>query len=151
MIKPYTFIAFFFFLLLAACDNDEDTRYGAEEKKDLLALSFPRISLGEKERIVGLEISIRHGSVKAITNIPEDWSIALNTDPSWNSTVTGNANHGAGALDDLSKLDSLLLIQPWHGKDYTFTVEVSVITTTDFEKTARQSIGMADLILSRKN
>jgi len=142
----------FAIIALFSCKADTG-KHGAEAKKneELLVLSFPKVPLNENERIVGLEITITHGSVRAINNIPEDWSIDLKTDPQWQPKVSGGPHHGAGALTDMSQIDSFLIIRPWREKGYELNIVAKVFTTIDFEKTTTRSFRMDKLILKRES
>lgn len=117
-----------------------------ERSLELLSLSFPRVALEANERIVGLEIVVTHGSVKALDNIPVDWSVDLKVDPPWQSKVVGSTHHGVGALVDASQLDSFLVIRPWYDADSSFDVEATLYTTSDFERTKTRSLKKNDLI-----
>jgi hypothetical protein len=141
----------FIIIALFSCKANNDQHRPDLKNEELLVLSFPKVSLQENERIVGLEITITHGSVKAINNIPEDWSVDLKTDPQWQPKVSGAPHHGAGALNDLSEVDSLLVIRPWREKGYELDIVAKVFTTIDFEKTRTRSFRMDELILKRKS
>ena len=121
---------------------------GREPRQELLSLSFPDSILEKGERLAGFEITIVNGSVKAINNIPEDWSINLNADYQWNPKVSGFAHHGASELVDVSELKSLLTIRPWP-KMGDFSVEATLKTTTDSETHASRLLKMPDLILTK--
>lgn len=136
---------------LVSCQRDEQVGPENTPSEDVLTLSFPRVTLQENERIVGLEITVNYGSIKAITNIPEDWSITLTADPQWAPKVSGFAHHGVGTLTDLSQLNSFLVIRAWRGEGYSFNVEARVDTTTDFKNISSRSFSMNDLVLMNIN
>lgn len=123
----------------------------SERIDELLSVSFPKIELDKNERIVGLEITVTHGYVEAIDNIPADWSVDLKVDPPWQSKVSGSAHHGAGALTSPSQLESFLVIRPWPDKNYRLDVEATLHTTVDFEQTRTRSFKMNDLLLKKRN
>ena len=137
-------------VLIQSCKSEKAPIPDAKVEDELFMLSFPTIPLKDNERIVGLEVTITHGSVKSINNIPEDWSIDLKADPQWQPKVTGVAHHGAGALTETSQLQSFLTIRPWTGKWFVLNVEAKLFTTTDFEKTKTLSFKMTDLRLTKK-
>lgn len=149
--KPRVILTTVFTIMaLFSCKADNGQHHPDLKNEELLVLSFPKVSLQEKERIVGLEITITHGSVKAIDNIPEDWSIDLKTDPQWQPKVSAGPHHGAGAFNDLSEIDTFLVIRPWREKGYKFNIGAKVFTTLDFEKTTTQTFRMEELVLKRK-
>ena len=148
-------IALFAFLLLFfPCCQKEPSSYKDTPDHEILTLSFPEEVLEKGERIVELEITVLYGSVLAMNNIPEDWSIELTTDPQWRAIVSGSTNHGVGALDDVSNLQSFLVIRPWRDVEkenkVKFNVEAKLYTTFDFERWETRSLKMADLILEKK-
>jgi len=100
---------------------------------------------------VGLEIIVTYGDVKAIDNIPPDWSINLEVDPAWRSRISGGTHHGAGALTSPSQLDAFLTIRPWPDKDYKLDIQATLQTTVDFERTKARSFKMNDLVLKKSN
>jgi hypothetical protein len=133
-----------------SCQGDRPQARPGERTDEFLSVSFPSIRLDPNERIVGLEIIVTHGHVKAIDNIPSDWSMYLEVDPPWQSRVSGAAHHGAGALTSSSQLDSLIVISPWPDETHGVEMRASLHTTVDFEQTRTRSFTMNDLVLKKQ-
>jgi hypothetical protein len=145
---------FALFLVAFLCCQKEPSSYKDTPDQEILTLSFPKGLLEKGERVLELEITVLYGSVLAINNIPEDWSIDLTVDPQWRATVSGRTNHGVGALDDVSTLQSFLVIRPWRDVEkenkVKFNVEAKLCTTFDFEHIKTRPLQMADIILREK-
>ena len=115
-----------------------------------MTLSFPGSALAKGERLMGFEIKITHGYVPAINRIPVDWSMSVDADLSWNPIVRGRCHHGAGAVIDLSELDSFLTIQPARDPDAHFDIEAVLLTSLDTADIKTRSFRMSDLIVEKK-
>jgi hypothetical protein len=64
-----------------------------------LSVSIPVLHLAGKERITGFEIHIRSGMIARLPKVPYGWSISIDNDPSWNTTIRGAIAVGAAAVD----------------------------------------------------
>jgi hypothetical protein len=54
--------------------------------------------LTNKARITQFKISITSGRIKFMNDIPPGWSVSINNDPSWVSTIQANILVGAAAI-----------------------------------------------------
>lgn len=145
---------FVFLMVVFQCCQKDPSTYQNTPDQEILTLSFHKGLLEKGERVVELEITVLYGSVLAINGIPEDWSIDLTVDPQWRAIVSGVANHGVAALEDVSTLQSFLVIRPWRDVEeenkVKFNVEAKLYTTFDFEHVKTRPLQMADLILKKK-
>ncbi len=64
-----------------------------------LSVSIPALHLTGKERITGFEIHVRSGMIARLPKMPKGWSISIDNDPSWNTTIRGSIAVGAAAVD----------------------------------------------------
>jgi hypothetical protein len=64
-----------------------------------VSVSIPALHLTEKERITGFEIHLTSGMIMSLPKVPYGWSISLDNDPSWNTTISGSIVVGAAAVD----------------------------------------------------
>jgi hypothetical protein len=134
---------------LCCCNSKEEKKLGATKDQELLTLSFPRSALEKGERLMGFEIKITHGYVPAINRIPVDWSMSVDADLSWSPIVRGRCHHGAGAVIDLSELDSFLTIQPAREPDVHLDIEAVLLTSLDTVDIKTRSFRMPDLIVEK--
>ena len=64
-----------------------------------MVVSIPALRTQRNERVVGFEIRVRSGKIAQLPYLPIGWSITVDNDPSWNTTVKGSIAVGAAALD----------------------------------------------------
>jgi hypothetical protein len=91
-------------------------------------LKAPRLS---GERIVGLEFTVRGGSVPRVDRIPQDWGVLVQPEGGI-ASVRGHAGHGAGALSSANDLPSLAVRQ---SGCVGLSLTAIVHGTRDFEST----------------
>lgn len=78
------------------------------------ALAFAVGFHAPEGRIAGIELTLRHGAVASIGDVPVGWHWVIDNDPSWNTTVSGRAVVGAAFLQP-SRLPALPDINPEPG------------------------------------
>ena len=65
-------------------------------------------------RVISIKLSARHGAIEFLRPIPVGWTIVIDNDPSWNTTLTGQAVVGAAALES-SALSGFITLLPEPG------------------------------------
>jgi hypothetical protein len=67
-------------------------------------------------RIAGLELTLRHGAVTSVKDVPIGWRLVIDNDPSWNMTVSGQAIVGAAFLPPATvpALSFMIVPEPGH-------------------------------------
>lgn len=65
-------------------------------------------------RIAGIQLTLRHGAVTSVRNIPAGWRLVIDNDPSWTTAVSGHAVVGAAFLQ-ASAVPALFTINPEPG------------------------------------
>jgi hypothetical protein len=94
------------------------------------------------ERITGFEIRVRSGRIAQLSNVPIGWSISVDNDPSWNTSVGGSIAVGAAALDpDFLRRFIVVEKEKDAPSDMPFALEGEIFVTSDFstERTIRLS------------
>jgi hypothetical protein len=99
--------------------------------------SLRDVHLQPDERVVGIELSVKAGSFVSIDRLPIGWLVTIDNDPSWHTTVKGNARVGAAALEmqPLQKLD--FCVRKYEFGDLHFSISGDLIVTKDFEHERR--------------
>lgn len=67
-------------------------------------------------QIAGLELTLRHGAVTSVKDVPIGWRLVIDNDPSWNMTVSGQAIVGAAFLPPATvpALSFMIVPEPGH-------------------------------------
>lgn len=140
-------------LFLQCCGCEQKPNNAALKGEELLTLSFPKSSLKSGDRLAAIEITITNGYVRAINNIPMDWSMEVKLEYPSKPIVSGGAGHGAGWVSDISDLDNFLLIKPWQDPKYKYELDIVAklyIDKKDQEEFQTIILKKKDLILKKK-
>lgn len=80
---------------------------------ELYQLSLGAIQLKENEQISSFEIKISAGRIMSLPLLPMGWNLVIDNDPSWTTSIRGNALVGAAFLNrrDQNLLNNLLTIE----------------------------------------
>jgi len=97
-----------------------------------VSVSIPSLKIAANERIVGLRIHIRSGMIAQLPKVPLGWSLSIDNDPSWNTTIGGNLIVGSAALDS-SFFRNFLVVQKDKTPDIPFALSGEVSVTKDWE------------------
>ena len=91
------------------------------------------IHLQEGERIEGVDISIRAGDFVAVSGLPAGWLVTIDNDPSWQTSLKGDAKVGAAMLDaeNIGKLT--VLVHRFEFGDLKFQISGVLLVTTNFQ------------------
>ncbi|OGR05848.1 MAG: hypothetical protein A2511_08625 [Deltaproteobacteria bacterium RIFOXYD12_FULL_50_9] len=105
--------------------------------------------LAEKARITQFRISVTSGRIKFMQEIPAGWSVSIDNDPSWVSTIQANILVGAAALG-LDKFNNLICIETIKLSGLEFKLEGEIASTLDFEKEKITKVTSGDFVLNRQ-
>jgi len=96
-------------------------------------ITLSGIQLGEKERIVGLNLRINSGAVDSVVNLPVGWTYTIDDNMSWITRLSGSIIVGAAAQDaeQIKNIHITLLKNEFGGRK--FSVSGDIIATADYE------------------
>jgi len=70
----------------------------ATDADRIFLVSFPKVKLGEPERIVGFRCTITPGRILSLREFPDEWQVTVENGDSETATVRGQILVGAGAF-----------------------------------------------------
>jgi len=111
-------------------------------KAQTMIVSVAALHLQKNERITGFEMRVRSGRIAQLPNVPIGWSISVDNDPSWNTSVGGSIAVGAAALNpDFLRRFIVVEKEKNAPSDMPFALEGEIFVTSDFsaERTIRLS------------
>jgi hypothetical protein len=108
-----------------------------------LLVSIPSLHLQKNERIVGFELHVRSGRIAKMPNVPIGWSISIDNDPSWDTSLKGSIIVGAAALDTDS-LQHFVIVETEVDSDRPFDLRGTVFASTDFVNVRKISLSAKD-------
>jgi hypothetical protein len=97
-------------------------------------VSAPKLSLQPGERVVGFEFHLRAARVAGLEDAPIGWSVLIDNDPSWNTSLRATVDVGSAALDG-SFFHRFLRIQKADPPLVPFEITGSIHVTRDFSET----------------
>ena len=89
---------------------------------------FPRVDLNSTkgERVDRIELSMTCGSFRAVSVIPEDWSLEVVSPSSARTRLSANAGHGSSALGSLDKLQGAVTISVDEAECFDLSAKITV-------------------------
>jgi hypothetical protein len=114
-----------------------------------MSISIPSLHLGSKERVGGFEMHISSGCIASVPKVPIGWSISIDNDPSWRTTISGSLAVGAAALDSRFFQNFLVIEKNESLGGLPFDVQGEIAVTADYITERRTKIGIKDLVLKR--
>jgi hypothetical protein len=108
-------------------------------------LLFPEVSLQSGERIVALHVKLSGVYLRAVSNIPPDWSVDAPSPISEQMEFDGSCAHGASALFSIHDLDAMLRFCVIDSE--SFDVSAEIVVTVDFDKTRSIVLTRHELVL----
>lgn len=108
-----------------------------------LQVSIPSLHLQNNERIVGFELHVRSGRIAKMPNVPIGWSISIDNDPSWDTSLKGSIIVGAAALD-ADFLQHFVIVETEMDSDRSFELRGTVFASTDFVKVRKIALSAND-------
>ena len=119
--------------------------------KEILGISVDNFQNNREERVLGFEVKIKSGSIVSLPKVLAMWDIKirnyLNDEPYWNTHIKASATVGAAA-PYLDFFHDFLFIEKDAGEwADDLDIQVTIITTTDFESQKVRVFQMKDLVL----
>ena len=135
-------------LVVAAATMSASAGY-AECGSDLI-VDVRSVPLAAHERIVGIDMTIAHGSILGVQRIPGDWGIAVTPESGGEASLSGSLAHGAGAVDSAEELPMIIVRdQSCDGSEPIFEVKAAIHVTQDFASSRRIELQQKDLRVRR--
>ena len=123
------------------------TGFSVAQTNNLYTLSVTNLSLDKGERIVAYRVKITAGGVYSIPHLSQGWTVTINNEGSWDSTIKGGITIGAAA-EDLNYFNDFLVIAKMPGVTSTIGVEMEIFTTKDFIQEKRIVVQKNQIILT---
>jgi hypothetical protein len=127
---------------------------GDQRRIERLNLSVPYLKIQKEERIVEFRVSVFHGFVVAIPDIPPGWSVDVDLPYQWKTVLTAVRIIGAAGLtwEETAYFNNFLMIEKLTNQEEPLFIEVEIKTET-YERgagitTKRYLFPMKDLTLT---
>ncbi len=108
----------------------------------------------QRESVVGIKVTVAGGAIASLRDVPVGWSIVIDNDPSWNTTLTATVIVASAALSPEYLSKSFLAISkapPGTARESEQPdVHVEVAVSADFEHERRLSFRPKDLLLIKE-
>lgn len=117
----------------------------AIEPGELISISVKKEKVA-KGRIVGIELELTNGRIFRLREVPFGWYFTIDNDASWKAKLTGTVEVGAAALDP-SEINGLIVVEAGENSGPSFSLQLGLFSTTDFENSIRVDLGPKDLDL----
>ena len=102
--------------LIVGCATHDDSRL----------VSITEIPLVDGQRISGVELTVCGGIVRAVNNVPPDWTVTVHGPRSGVSSVEAVAGHGVSYHTDCRAFARFISVQPaWSNMTVTGTATLS--------------------------
>ena len=121
-------------LLLLACGLDSVA--GRSDEPSLLRISIPQLEIHPGERVVGFRIDLKAAAIRGLDHIPLGWSISIDNDASWSTTIKATVEVGAAVLDP-TYFRNFLTVQKYEYGNLKFELRGDVYVTKDFQTSRR--------------
>jgi hypothetical protein len=112
----------------------------------LQLVSIPNLAISTDERIVGFEIHVKSGRIAQLPNVPIGWSLTVDNDASWSTTLAGNVIVGAASLDP-NFFQGFLVIEKEQTLGLPFKIDADIMVTKDFSNYRHITLGMKRISL----
>jgi hypothetical protein len=109
-------------------------------------VSIPSLKLADGERVVGFEIHVESGKVAAAPNIPIGWSVSIDNDASWNTSLKALVPVGAAAWDD-KFFRKFVIVEREDRNKAPLSVHCDISVTKDFATTRTIHISPREMVL----
>jgi hypothetical protein len=103
----------------------------SSEERNLLTVTLAHLPAQAGERIVAIEVSIAAGGVYRLDHLPMGWNFVVDNDPSWQTTVKGNIEIGAAAVDS-DYFRAFMIVRRFEYSNLKFELRGRVLVTKDF-------------------
>lgn len=96
-------------------------------------------------------MNIASARIASLPDIPIGWHIAVDNDPSWNTSLSASIHVGSAAFEaDTTFFQSFITIEKIVPELTKFDIQLEITTTTDFKNERKILLNKKDLILRRK-
>ncbi|MGA2086665.1 MAG: hypothetical protein ABSG60_14235 [Terracidiphilus sp.] len=112
------------------------------------SVSIPSLKLTANERVVGFEIHVNSGRIARVPNIPIGWSLSIDNDASWTTSIKALVTVGAASLD-AKFFRRFVVIEKNGSLGVPFSVRCDVIVTKDFKTERHIEVAPKELILEQ--
>jgi hypothetical protein len=130
-------------LLLSCCLSARDSA-----KASTYQVSIRGVELSSGEVITNVEVKVRAGAFRAISNMPVGWYLGVQNDASWQTSVTANSLVGAASLSNEELKRLTFLIEKNEFIDLKFNISGAVYVTKDYANTRRIELKMSAFSLA---
>ncbi len=103
---------------------------GAQADDHLFRLEGVRLLDGE--RVVSIDVSVVAGDFAAVSGLPPGWQVNIDNDASWHTSLKGDAQLGAAALDAGSVQKMRMLVHKFEFGDLKFHLAGTLVVTKNF-------------------
>ncbi len=114
-------------------------------REEVRQFSLQAIHLKERERIVGIDISLQGGAFVGVSGLPAGWLVTIDNDPSWQTTLKGDVKVGAAALDTGSIQKLVLTTRKFEFDDLKFRISGVLLVTRNFKYIRKIQLGIENL------
>jgi hypothetical protein len=113
-------------------------------------VSIPRIALSSNERIVGFAVHVQSGRIAQLPKLPIGWTISVDNDPSWRTSLEGPVTVGAASLGT-GYFRSFLVIEADKNAiaDMPLRLTGEVVVTSDFVAERHMTLSQIDFATRR--
>lgn len=116
---------------------------------ELLTVSIKNLSTIQNERVLAFKITIKSAGVHSLPVIPIGWGIAIDNDPSWNTSVSGNISVGAAALNANFFKDFIVLEKGPDETPIEVTIEMTTRTNRNIDNEKTVTFTTKDLLFKK--
>jgi hypothetical protein len=111
-----------------------------------VSVSLLGLEIGAGERVVGFQFNVTSGRIAQLPDMPIGWNIAVDNDPSWNTTVDASIHVAAASLD-VSFFKDFAVIEKEDIADSPFDLEGKVVVSIDFSHSRTIQVAMKDFVI----
>jgi hypothetical protein len=116
---------------------------GMLHAQQTFTVSVPKLNLQPGERVVGFKFRLQAARVARLNDAPIGWSVSIDNDPSWNTSLEATVKVGAAALD-ASFFHRFLRVEKAEPPLVPFELTGSIYVTRDFSDTREIKLGRED-------
>jgi hypothetical protein len=111
-----------------------------------VSISLPGLEIGARERVIGFQVNVTSGRIAQLGDMPIGWNIAVDNDPSWNTSVDASIHVAAASLDT-SFFKDFAVIEKEDLADSPFELSGKVVVSADFSHSRTIQVAMKDFVI----
>jgi len=104
------------------------------------------VRVKDGERVIGLTITLTHGTFASFNGIPEGWYFRLDNSTHAQQDLSGEVSVGAGALFRKELPNMWVCVHTSRIAGAKFAISGELQVTTDFEKTRKIRLEKSDFV-----